>query len=131
MGTGWKTLGYIIYGRMQLMHLLLELPLLVKQSVMDISLPMKTMKRFLIGIRSNIPGSSPTKHGLSLAKPTRTKIVLLLPTLQAMVIILCCRILGLQKGVGMGCMLKITFHTPLLTELFIQKPIHRFTLQSL
>lgn len=35
------------------------------------------------------------------------------------------------KGVGMGCMVKITFHTLLLTELFIQKPIHRFTLQSL
>ena len=47
------------------------------------------------------------KHGLSPAKPTRTKIVLLLPTLRAMVIILCCRILGLQKGVGMGCMLRI------------------------
>ena len=41
--------------------------------------------------------------GMSPAKPTRTKIVLLLPTLRAMVIILCCRILGLQKGVGMGC----------------------------
>lgn len=54
-----------------------------------------------------IPGSSPTKHGLSPAKPTRTKIVLLLPTLRAMVMILYCRILGLQKGVGMGCMLKI------------------------
>lgn len=38
---------------------------------------------------------------------------------------------GGMSGVGMGCMLKITFHTPLLTELFIQKPIHRFTLQSL
>ena len=31
MGTGWKTLGYIIYGRMQLMHLLLEPLLPVKQ----------------------------------------------------------------------------------------------------
>lgn len=54
-----------------------------------------------------IPGSSPTRHGLSPAKPTRTKIVLLLPTLRAMVMILCCRILGLQKGVGMGCIINI------------------------
>lgn len=33
-------------------------------------------------------------------KPTRTKIVLLLPTLRAMVMILCCLILGLLKGVA-------------------------------
>lgn len=47
-----------------------------------------------------IPGFSPTRHGQSPAKPTRTKIVLLLPTLRAMVMILYCLILGLQKGAG-------------------------------
>lgn len=46
------------------------------------------------------PWFSPTKHGLSPAKPTRTKIVLLLPTLRAMAMILYCLILVLQKGVA-------------------------------
>ena len=55
-----------------------------------------------------IPGSSPTKHGQSPAKPTRTKIVLLLPTLRAMVIILYCRILHLVGIVGMGNTLTIS-----------------------
>ena len=54
-----------------------------------------------------ILGYSLIKHGQSPAKPTRTKIVLLLPTLRAMVMILYCLILGLLKGVGMGCMLRI------------------------
>ena len=59
------------------------------------------------------PWLFPTKHGQSPAKPTRTKIVLLLPTLRAMVMILYCLILGLQKGVGMGCMHIISTHLSL------------------
>ena len=54
---------YITCGEMCLPLSMLKQPLLVKQSVMDIFLQMKTMKRFLIGIKSNILGYSLIKRG--------------------------------------------------------------------
>lgn len=73
-----------------------------------------------------IPGSSPTRHGLSPVKPTRTKIVLLLPTLRAMVMILYCLILVLQKGVATmkkGNMLAIWLLMGWMIEL-LADPLH-------
>lgn len=50
--------------------------------------------------KKQYPWLFPDQAWTVVGKPTRTKIVLLLPTLRAMVMILYCRILGLQKGVA-------------------------------